>query len=51
MWGTMVPTNSTVFGAVYTSWFICTNCGFAETWVERKEDREKIKKKLSAPDY
>lgn len=47
MWGTMIPTNRTVFGAVYTSWFICTSCGFVETWVESKKDLEKIRAKLS----
>jgi hypothetical protein len=49
MWGTMIPTNSTIFGAVYTSWFICTSCGFVETWVESKKDLEKIREKLSRP--
>jgi len=46
IWATMVPTGPTVFGAVYTSWFICVSCGFVETWVEKKEDLEKIGRKL-----
>jgi len=43
----MIPTNRSVFGAVYTSGFICTTCGFVETWVESKKDLEKIRAKLS----
>jgi len=42
----MLPLNITVFGAVYTSWFICTVCGFMETWVERREDLDRIREKL-----
>jgi hypothetical protein len=47
MWATMIPTNSTVFGAVYTSWFICATCGFVETWVEAQKDLEKIRQRLA----
>lgn len=43
----MIPLKRTVFGAVHTSWFICTSCGFVETWVERKEDLQKIREKLT----
>ena len=46
VWATMIPLNRTVFKAVYTSWFICTTCGFVETWVESKKDLEKIRDKL-----
>ncbi|HET8773607.1 MAG TPA: zinc ribbon domain-containing protein [Thermoanaerobaculia bacterium] len=46
MWATMIPLNFTVFAAAYTSWFICTSCGFVETWVESKQDLDKIREKL-----
>ena len=46
MYATMIPLNRTFFRAAYTSWFICTSCGFMETWVERKEDLERIREKL-----
>lgn len=42
----MIPLNFTVFGAVYTTWFICASCGFVETWVEHEEDLEKVRAKL-----
>lgn len=42
----LIPVNRTLFGAAYTSWFICANCGFVETWVESQKDLEKIRKKL-----
>jgi len=62
-WGTMIPTKSTLLrtffsssweasvfgGAVYSSWFICVSCGFVETWLERKEDLEKVRRKLESP--
>lgn len=43
----MIPLGLSVFGAVYTSWFICVECGFVEAWVESKKDLEKIRRKLS----
>lgn len=46
IYATMIPLKRTLFGAAYTSWFICTSCGFVETWVERKEDLERIREKL-----
>ena len=46
MWATMIPLNLTVFRAAYTSWFICTVCGFVETWVERPDDLARIREKL-----
>ena len=49
MWGTMIPLNLTVFGAVYASWFICTTCGFMETWVESRQDLNRIREKLPRP--
>jgi hypothetical protein len=42
----MIPLKRIVFRAVYTSWFICTSCGFVETWVERNADLERIREKL-----
>ena len=42
----MIPLNLTVFGAVYTSWFICTSCGFVESWVENKGDLDKVRWKV-----
>lgn len=42
----MIPLNITVFNAAYSSWFICTTCGFTETWVEGKQDLERIARKL-----
>ena len=47
MWGTMIPLNITVFGAVYSSWFICASCGFVETWVEDERDLQRIRKNLA----
>jgi hypothetical protein len=35
-----------VIGAVYSSWFLCVSCGFMETWIERKEDLEKVARKV-----
>jgi hypothetical protein len=35
--------------AVYSSWFICVSCGFIETWIERQEDLEKVRRKLESP--
>ena len=46
MWGTMIPMNSTVFGAVHFAWFICTSCGFMEPWVEEEKFLDKIRRKL-----
>jgi hypothetical protein len=60
--GTMIPLRATLFGmffsssweatafgaAAYSSWFICVTCGFVETWIERNEDLERIRKKLEA---
>ena len=48
MWGTLIPLNLTIFGAAYSSWFICTSCGFVETWVESEKDLAKIKKALGS---
>ena len=48
MWGTMIPINRTIFGAVYSTLFICTSCGFAETWIERNEDLQKLARKLGS---
>ncbi len=47
-WATMIQLNRTVFGAVYTSWFICTSCGFVETWVENKSDLDKVREKVDS---
>jgi len=49
MWATMIPTNRTAFGAVYSSAFICVSCGFVETWVESAEDLAKLARKLGSP--
>ena len=46
VWATMIPLRNTIFGAVYTSWFICASCGFVESWVESAQDLEKIREKL-----
>ena len=46
MWGTMIPLSFTALSAAYTSWFICTSCGFVETWVEQKKDLDAIREKL-----
>ena len=46
-WATMIPVGYKVFGAVYTSWFVCASCGFVETWIERQEDLATIRKKLN----
>ena len=46
IWATMIPVGASVFGAVYTSWFICVSCGFVEAWVEPKEGLEKLRKRL-----
>jgi len=45
----MIQLNRTAFGAAYSSLFICVSCGFVETWVESREDLEKIARKLSSP--
>jgi hypothetical protein len=47
MWGTLIPLRATIFGAVYSSWFICVSCGFMETWIENEKDLEKVRRKLS----
>ena len=46
-WATMIPMNRSVFGAVYTSWFVCASCGFVESWIESPDDLAKVRKKLS----
>ena len=48
-WGMLIQLNRTIFGAAYSSWFICVSCGFVETWVESQKDLEKIARKLSSP--
>ena len=48
-WSSLIPTGLTVFQAVYTSKFICTSCGYVETWIENKKDLAKIQQKFSAP--
>jgi hypothetical protein len=45
----MIPMNRTIFAAVYTSWFVCTSCGFVETWVEDEKDLERVREKLPRP--
>ena len=47
MWATMIPIHRTVFGAVYTSWYLCASCGFVESWIEAAKDLEKVRKVLS----
>ena len=44
----MIPLGKTVFGAVYSSSFICASCGFVETWIERQEDLDKIRRKFDS---
>ena len=46
IWATMIPLSFTALRAAYTSWFICTSCGFVETWVEQKKDLDAIREKL-----
>ena len=46
IWGTIIPVGITIFGAAHSTWFICVSCGFVETWVESREDLEKIRGKL-----
>lgn len=48
MWGTIIPVGSTVFGAAYSSLYICASCGFVESWVEQEKDLEKIRKRLGS---
>jgi hypothetical protein len=47
MWATMIPIHRTVFGAVYTSWYVCASCGFVESWIESSKDIAKVRKVLS----
>jgi hypothetical protein len=42
----MLPLGGTVFGAVYTSWFVCGACGFVESWLEKEKDLDKVRRKL-----
>lgn len=46
---TQIPMGITLFGAVYTSWFLCAACGFVETWVEDPADLQRIREKLARP--
>ena len=34
------------FSIAQTGYYICCDCGYTETWIESKEDLEKIKKKF-----
>lgn len=40
---TLVPTNFTIFGAVYMTRYLCADCGFTEEWVEKPSDRETLR--------
>ena len=43
---TFYTTWGSVFGAVYSSWFVCVSCGFVENWIEDKKHLDKVRDKV-----
>ena len=44
--GNNIPVGSFLFNAVKVDRYLCTDCGYSEEWIDKKEDIEKLKKKF-----
>ena len=43
--GNVIQTGATVFSAVPVNRYVCMNCGYAEEWIDNREQLEKLRKK------